>query len=387
MNDSSTFRTVLRGYEPAQVDKKIRELTEAAHSGRDEVEQLRRRVAELEQAVAQTRRRAEEDVTAAHAAGAAEPAAPVEPTFELLGSRVGKILALAEEEAAELRHAAQGDADAHRQLAEQAAAQVRAEADRYASERKSAADAEAERVLEGARRTADDLLDAADRDATARREEAEAVYEHQRARAAQAAADFETTLAQRRERAEHDFTTRTAAAEQQLAAVQERAEQVRAEADRAQIEAERAAQRLLADAGQQAQEIVAAAKARADKIRAESDRELAAASQRRDSINAQLTNVRQMLATLSGTAAPALAFPEEPAQRHSDTEAAETPDGEQAIDVREPADETGAADDERDLEDSDLEDDEELADELADELAGAEEADEELADRAGTPQR
>nr|WP_284289414.1 hypothetical protein [Angustibacter aerolatus] len=52
------------------------------------------------------------------------------------------------------------------------------------------------------------LLDDADREATARREEAEAVYEHQRARAAQAAADFETTLAQRRQRAEADFMER-----------------------------------------------------------------------------------------------------------------------------------------------------------------------------------
>ena len=33
---------------------------------------------------------------------------------------------------------------------------------------------------------------------------------------------------------------------------------------------------------------------------ADSERELAAATQRRDSINAQLANVRQMLATLSG---------------------------------------------------------------------------------------
>ena len=45
---------------------------------------------------------------------------------------------------------------------------------------------------------------------------------------------------------------------------------------------------------------MADAKARADRIRAESERELAAATQRRDSINAQLTNVRQMLSTLSG---------------------------------------------------------------------------------------
>jgi hypothetical protein len=44
----------------------------------------------------------------------------------------------------------------------------------------------------------------------------------------------------------------------------------------------------------------------ADRIREESDRELTAATQRRDSINAQLTNVRQMLATLTSAAPVAL---------------------------------------------------------------------------------
>ena len=43
------------------------------------------------------------------------------------------------------------------------------------------------------------------------------------------------------------------------------------------------------------------------RVRADSERELAAATQRRDSINAQLANVRQMLATLTG--APAVADP------------------------------------------------------------------------------
>jgi len=46
---------------------------------------------------------------------------------------------------------------------------------------------------------------------------------------------------------------------------------------------------------------VADAMERADRIRSESERELSAATQRRNAINAQLTNVRQMLATLSGT--------------------------------------------------------------------------------------
>ena len=44
----------------------------------------------------------------------------------------------------------------------------------------------------------------------------------------------------------------------------------------------------------------------ASRVRSNSDRELAAATQRRDSINAQLANVRQMLATLTGGSSPTL---------------------------------------------------------------------------------
>ena len=63
------------------------------------------------------------------------------------------------------------------------------------------------------------------------------------------------------------------------------------------------------EARQEAARIVGDAKATAERVRADSERELTAASQRRDSINAQLANVRQMLATLTGTAAmPLSAF-------------------------------------------------------------------------------
>jgi hypothetical protein len=58
---------------------------------------------------------------------------------------------------------------------------------------------------------------------------------------------------------------------------------------------------LTADAEQKAKQLVSDAAARADRIRDESERELASAVQRRNAINAQLTNVRQMLSTLSGT--------------------------------------------------------------------------------------
>ena len=86
----------------------------------------------------------------------------------------------------------------------------------------------------------------------------------------------------------------------------DRAQPRRRGRDRAQPQRGRGARSrgLLADAEERATTMVAEARATADRVRAESERELAAAAQRRDSINAQLSNVRQMLATLSGTSVP-----------------------------------------------------------------------------------
>ena len=60
------------------------------------------------------------------------------------------------------------------------------------------------------------------------------------------------------------------------------------------------AEQLLQNAEAQADQIVSEARDHASRVREESDRELAAASAQRDSISAQLSNVRQMLATLGG---------------------------------------------------------------------------------------
>ena len=285
------FRTVLRGYEPAQVDQHIRELTTSLTALQQQSEQLQRHVQELQSRT---------DAAEAAVISAQEDSKDRAPTFTEFGERVAKILSLADDEARDLVTRARTDAEAIVADGEAHAKKVRKEAEQYSLDWKSEVDAEAARILEEARTQADDMRDEAERDATARRSEAQALYEQERAKSAQAAAAFETTLAERRGKVEQEFAARTALAEQQLAAVTDRAAQVQREADRSRSEAERLSQQQLADANRQAQEIVAAAKDKAERIRAESERELAAATQRRDSINAQLTNVRQMLATLSG---------------------------------------------------------------------------------------
>jgi cell division septum initiation protein DivIVA len=112
-------------------------------------------------------------------------------------------------------------------------------------------------------------------------------------------------------------------------------EQVRAEAEALHGDAAREARRIVEDAQQQAAAIVGEAKAVAARVRADSERELAAATQRRDSINAQLANVRQMLATLTGSSAIPLvedAFADQREQGRGETRAAEAdaPDDEDA---------------------------------------------------------
>ena len=183
-------------------------------------------------------------------------------------------------------------------------------ADRYATD-VTTIDAEA-RGPEAAKRQADEIIDYADREATARREEAEAVYEHQRARAAAAAADFEQTLAERRNKSAEEFAAQMQNNEQAITMAQERQAAIEAEADRTLAEAKAQAEAQLKAARDEAAHHVDSARLAAEKIRRESERELQAASSRRDAITAQLTNVRQMLATLGGAAiVNPLAEPEE----------------------------------------------------------------------------
>ena len=86
--------------------------------------------------------------------------------------------------------------------------------------------------------------------------------------------------------------------EQAIAAAQERQAAIEAEADRTLAEAKAQADAHIKTARDEAAQHVDSSRLAAEKIRRESERELQAATARRDAITAQLTNVRQMLATL-----------------------------------------------------------------------------------------
>ena len=297
------FRSVMRGWDPTQVEATLGELNAALEAARREAADRTVELSKFQSAHAEL----SSQLDAAHARigsleEAERTASSTTTNFQELGDRIGKILHLADQEATDMRATAQMEAEDHRASAAAAADAARAEADRYVEDARTRADAEAATVLEDAKRRADAMIDEADRAATARREEAEALYESQRAKVSAAAADFETTLAARRDKAAQEFSAQLATHEQSLTEVQARSATLSQEAETAHAEAKATAAHILESARAEAAQHLQTSREQAERVRVESDRELAAATARRDSINAQLANVRQMLATLGGAA-------------------------------------------------------------------------------------
>lgn len=294
-----SFRTVRRGYEPDEVDRSLAELRSAADAARAQAAEQAATLADLQAKLAESAQAAQ---TAQQRVAELEEQLNAAPSRKEVGSRISKILGLAEQEAADLRKKAELAADQLVAAAQASAQELTGSAELQATEVTTRAEASAAQVVEAANRKADEILDYADREATARREEAEAVYEHQRARAASAAADFEKTLAERRDAAAAEFSAQMQAHEQALLRAEERQSGAEAEADRILLSARSQAEAQLGAARQEADRLVESARLTAEKIRRQSERELQAASERRDAITAQLANVRQMLATLGGAA-------------------------------------------------------------------------------------
>jgi len=285
------FDVALRGYDRRQVDdylagleSQLATLRHARESAGDRVGMLEQRLEEL-QIELQTAKR---------------QVAEFEPSYAGLGARVENILRLAEEEALSLRAEAGAHGDRVRAKAEEDAKRLRAEAEREARDIVAAADREAGQRRSAALGEAEAVRTEAGKDAAAVRAEAASELEEARAKAAQAAKDFETTLQRRRDQAEQEFTARLAEVERRLTESNETAELIRREADTHRIETERRAAQILESARREADAAITDATAKASRQRGEIERELTTLVRRRDSVQAQLQNVREMLATMTG---------------------------------------------------------------------------------------
>ena len=321
------FRSVMRGFDPAQVNATLAELTAALEAARREAADRTVELTKSQTAHAELARKVEASIARISELEQAQQTAAT-PSYQDLGERIGKILHLADAEAQNMRESAEADAQQHRNDALAAAALSQTAADRYADDVRTRAEADAALVVEEARRQADSHLDDASRSAAARRGEAEALYESQRAKAASAAADFETTLAARRDQAAEEFSAQLTTHEESLKSIQARAAALQQEADAAHAEAKSTSAHTLETARAEATQHVQQAREHAERIRHDSERELTAATQRRDSINSQLANVRQMLATLGGAALAQQSVPDAPA---APAEVAATPESNGAV--------------------------------------------------------
>jgi cell division septum initiation protein DivIVA len=180
------------------------------------------------------------------------------PTFENISERIQHMLQLAEEEAAEIRHAAEMDAQAVR---EQTAAEERALLERHA-----AGQAEVERMLAEARQTAEQIA-----------QKAQLRADDLVAKAQERVARLDAESQARRAKEEEDFD---------IAQRARRAEAARAEEERERVSTQAARQRIAA-AEQHSAKIIAEAEARAEAIR-----------DVRDELTGRLLQARQLLGTL-----------------------------------------------------------------------------------------
>ena len=306
-----TFNTVRRGYDPHAVDDAFERMgqshSQALQESAEKTVEITRLASELESTYAAADELRNQVGELTEKVTDLEAASSTAFSYADLGPRISSMLTLADEEAEELRQRATTEAETLVADAETEAQRLRTQAEDYSSDTRSQADAEAARILEHARREADEVLDHAEREASAQRREAEALFEQQRAQAAAAAAEFEKTLAARRDKAATEFSTQmdnyeralTTASEKLAAAEEEAAIVLREAMSDAQSERERA--------NSEATQLLDNARIHAERVRRDSERELSALASRRDSITEQLANVRQMLATLGGGAAIALA--------------------------------------------------------------------------------
>ena len=349
------FDVIRRGYAPQQVDETFAALVRDLTTLRNQRDAAQRQLAESESRIGQAVADAEK-----------------QQTYRGIGDRIERILRLAEEEANDLRTTTAAEIDRDRDLADQEIDRIRDQADVYAKERRAQADAEAASILEAARREAETMLEDAERTSRTRKDEAENLFELNRGKAAQAAADFEITLSRRRDQAERDFTSRMEAVASQLAANEQRSEAVGVEVAEMRSASERKSAQVAEAARAQADDLVRDATARAARIRSEAERELASMVQRRDSINLQLTNVRQMLATLTGSSPPldpiALQGEPEVAPATTDDESG-TDEGTRPSEPAKPADDAPAASAPDAVDSADVPEDFEAADDADDETA------------------
>ncbi|MET9107424.1 serine/threonine protein kinase [Streptomyces zhihengii] len=186
-----------------------------------------------------------------------------------------------EEEAEAALLAARGQADELRTRAADEAGAVRAEAERHRVDLRHRTEQEIVALRTRAERDVRDL-----------RAEADALMEATRRKAAQADAEFEASLAKRREQTERDLTAQRATAQKRVVELEHRAQQLSAEAELLRTEAEERARRTVQSAQLQVENVLQDGNARVTAARAEAERAMNALAELRERLARMLADSR-----------------------------------------------------------------------------------------------
>ena len=268
MSEESQFRTVLRGFDPEQVKSAMDEMHTSVVTARRLAADRTIEVTRMQDHLNQVQRRLDE--ATARIAELEQQAPQSAPSAGDVGARIGSILALANEEAEELRAAGRDQAQRTLAEADASAMAARSEAERHADQVRLTARGDADRVVDEARQRAAALLDEANRDADARRAEAQAIVDSHRAQA-DAVAAFSGQIAKHTDRLQQASTRVEQLAHEEATLVQRQ--------------------------GQESTE----------RIQRDTENQLAAVDARRQSITAQLTTVGELLHELGRAVGPHVA--------------------------------------------------------------------------------
>ncbi|MET4927560.1 cellulose-binding protein [Streptomyces sp. PSRA5] len=276
-----------RGYRPEQVDRRVTELS----GDREDAEAQERRlavVAERLQLEAELLRQRVE-------------ALPPQ-TYDSLGDRAQKILALVAEEADGARTTARENAQAAYDEAGEAVRRTREAARAHAEAVTADADAYATRTVEGAQGAADERRTAARRDAEEVRGAALARFDDIRQRTEALLTELSQEHADRLAATTREFTGREAEAEAYQTGLATRSDAQLADARRAFAEGEESARHIQEDAAARAEDLIAQARAAEERTVRETERILREHTEVREEVQARMTHVRNSLAALTGRA-------------------------------------------------------------------------------------
>jgi len=273
MSEESQFRTVLRGFDPEQVKSAMDEMHTSVVTARRLAADRTIELTRMQDHLNQVQRRLDE--ATARIAELEQQAPQSAPSAGDVGARIGSILALANEEAEELRAAGRDQAQRTLAEADASAMAARSEAERHADQVRLTARGDADRVVDEARQRAAALLDDANRDADARRAEAQAIVDSHRAQA-DAVAAFSGQIAKHTDRLQQASTRVEQLAHEEATLVQRQ--------------------------GQESTE----------RIQRDTENQLAAVDARRQSITAQLSTVGELLQQLGRAVGPDAAGPDAP---------------------------------------------------------------------------